>query len=229
MRPPPTASLKRVQRAIGVYGYRGAASRAVGIIRTAGQRHEPDPFDAEHGTDTDGVVRLERLSIRGPNGRYGVRYQPSETEATAAALRTLPIDYEHFTFIDVGSGKGRVLLIAAELPFRRLLGVEFAEELCRVAERNVENAGLEQRIQIVCGDAAAYEFPPDPLVLYFYNPFLVPVMRRVMESVTDSLRQLPRQAYVLLAGEHALAPELTAAGFAPVPSAGGLLAWRWPD
>jgi hypothetical protein len=54
-------------------------------------------------------------------------------------LRDLPIpDVSGYTFIDMGSGKGRMLLLAAEPPFRRIIGVEFASDLDALARSNVK-------------------------------------------------------------------------------------------
>lgn len=220
-----TAFVKRGRRAVWAYGYRGATMRAIRAMRH--RREEPDHFDTRYGTDTAGIVRLERLVTRGSNGRYAVRYQPSEPDATAEALRSLPINHDEFTFIDVGSGKGRVLLVAAELPFKRVIGVEFAEDLCRIAERNAR-ISRHYWIEVVCMDATEYELPAEPLVLYFYNPFLAPIMRSVMARAGVSLRDHPRPAYVVLAGDDGLATEIEIAGFVPVASCGPPRAWRWP-
>jgi hypothetical protein len=213
--------IKRTRRAVWAHGYRGAAIRAVRAIRP--HREGPDRFDAEHGTDTAGIVRLEGLSV-GPNGRYGVRYQPSDADIAIALLQALPIDHSEFAFVDIGSGKGRILLAAAGLPFKRVVGVEFAEDLCRIAERNARLVSRD-RIEVVCADATEYDMPPEPLVLYFYNPFLPPIMRRVMARVAESLRAHPRAAYVVLLGDQALAAEVVAAGFTPADSPE---VWQWP-
>jgi SAM-dependent methyltransferase len=177
------------------------------------------------GLDTGRAVRLEGLSIVGANGRYGVLYQPSDTRRVRAALASLPIRHDEFTFIDFGSGKGRVLLVAAAYTFRRIIGVEFAEELHHIAGQNIRRAlGRDTRAEAVCCDAAEYELPNDPLVLYFYNPFMAPIMRRVMANVSLSLRRASRPAYVILRGEESLAAEIRRVGFRqilPAPSDAG--------
>jgi predicted RNA methylase len=141
------------------------------------------------------------------------------------ALERLPIRYDEFTLIDIGSGKGRVVLIAAQLPFRRIIGVEFASELHDVAVSNVQRVRPnDPRLELVCQDVTDYEFPDEPLVLYFYGPFFAPTMRTVMERVTQSLRASPRRAYLVLLTTPDLQREAEMAGFERVDES----VFAWP-
>lgn len=84
---------------------------------------------------------------------------------------------ETYSFVDVGAGKGRALFLAAELPFRKIIGVELNPDLARVAQRNlaewrrVTRAKSEKRIRIVQRDALEFRWPRTPLFVYLYNPF----------------------------------------------------------
>ena len=99
-------------------------------------------------------------------------------------------------------GRGAALLLASEFPFKRIMGVEFSDELSAIARENVASFPTEAQrcgdIEIVCEDAAEFELPVDPLVLYFYNPFHEPIMREVMRRVVESLDDDPRPAFVIL-------------------------------
>jgi hypothetical protein len=176
-----------------------------------------DRFDEEMGVSTAGIVRLESLSVPSENRRLGVRYQPSDPETLRRTIAALPIRYEEYAFVDIGSGKGRALLVASEFPFERILGVEFSQELHEIALRNIAAySNPEQRcaaIEAVCADATEVELPGLPLVLYFYNPFLEPVMRRVMANVTASLEARPRPAFVVLSKDTPLGAAVVEAGF----------------
>jgi hypothetical protein len=46
-------------------------------------------------------------------------------------------------------------------------------------------------------DARDYEFPNTPIVLYLFNPFPVYVMEKVIENLKQSLRENPREVYVI--------------------------------
>ena len=105
-----------------------------------------------------------------------------------------------FTFIDLGSGKGRVLLMASDYPFRRIIGVEFIPELHRAAQKNIagysNDRQLCRQIESVCMDARDFQFPPGPLVVYLFNPFSESTFAQVLENLRRSVEQSPRPVYV---------------------------------
>jgi hypothetical protein len=107
---------------------------------------------------------------------------------------------QDFTFIDLGSGKGRVLLMASDYPFKRIIGVEFMPELHRAAEQNIANYSNDRQryrqIETVCMDARDFQFPLEPLLVYLFNPFDEPAFARVLENLRHSLEQVPRAAYI---------------------------------
>lgn len=107
---------------------------------------------------------------------------------------------QDFTFIDLGSGKGRALLMAADYPFRRIVGVECIPELHHAAQRNLAGYSSERQrcrqIDLLCMDARDFEFPPGPLVVYLFNPFAESTFIAVMERLRRSLLETPRPAFV---------------------------------
>ncbi len=130
-------------------------------------------------------------------------YVPVRVANAHAALRDLPIsNYSQYTFIDVGSGKGRVLFVAAEYPFRRVIGVEFATDLHEQAVANIKKyRHLGQRcvdIESVPADAAEFEFPNENLVLHLFNPFGPEVMKRMLANLQMSIERHPRHVIVVM-------------------------------
>lgn len=160
-------------------------------------------FDKSRGVQTAGEVALEDLTVLGSR-QNGHRYAPVRPVAARRLFRALPADLDHsnYTFIDFGSGKGRILLLAAEHPFREIQGVEFAAELHAVAEANLARyRHPRQRCRTIRSlplDARAYEFPPGPLVVYFYNPFGAEVMQTVLANLDASLDADPRDVLLIL-------------------------------
>ena len=116
-------------------------------------------------------------------------------------LHRIPARLEQFVFVDFGAGKGKALLIAALFPFRKVIGVEFSEELVNIARANVLSFRGAARacgeIELAHTDAAQFTIPGDPAVLYFYNPFREPVMRQVLSNVEQSLQQNPRLLFIV--------------------------------
>jgi SAM-dependent methyltransferase len=80
---------------------------------------------------------------------YATGYAGVPPSTLGPALAALPIKHEEFTFVDIGCGKGRALFIAAEFPFRRIVGAELAVELAQIARANVAlNPAWRERISI---------------------------------------------------------------------------------
>ena len=155
-------------------------------------------FDRKLGVDTDGWIELDSLTIPMGDPAKGIHYGPTPVLVVRWWLRELSVDARGFTFVDMGSGKGRVPLCAALHGFRRSIGVEFAEELHRVAQKNARAArthGLT--VEPILGDAAAFDFPSDPLVVFFNNPFTESVMESVLANLAISYGNRPRPIVVV--------------------------------
>lgn len=163
------------------------------------EKYAAHSFDRRHGTDTCTFADLDTLGIDSTNKRHGERYQPSPVYSLRRLLRRLDIRYPDFSFIDFGSGKGRTLLIAGELPFKQVIGVEFGAELHVQAERNIACYGprAAQQVTAVHADATQFVLPPDDLVLYFFNPFNQPVLAQVLANVNASLKATPRKVILV--------------------------------
>ena len=114
-------------------------------------------------------------------------------------IHAMDIDYPDFTCIDYGSGKGRALFVAAEVPFRRVVGVEISAQLHAVAEANLARyAGppLASEIELWCGNALDYALPPGNLVLHMYHPFGPDVLRQVLAMIDADATRIPRRIVI---------------------------------
>lgn len=158
-------------------------------------------YDRRHGVHTAPEVYLHELTIDSPNAKLGGAYSGTEPKYFREVMDGLDIDFEKFTFIDFGSGMGRALFLASERPFKHIIGVEFAAELNEIANRNIVNfSSPDQKcfsIESVCEDATRFELPDGPLVLYFFNPFDREVFSEMIANIKHSLRDNPRDIYVL--------------------------------
>jgi hypothetical protein len=160
-------------------------------------------FDKLYGVDTKGRIPQVKLKLNSnnPNKLYASRYQASDPIYFKNAIEALPIDYNNFVFKDFGSGKGRAILMASEFPFKRVAGVEFSEELHRIAQDNILRFHSEsvkcKDVQSVCMDAVAYPLPDDSLVCYFYDPFDEIIMAKVLLNIQKSFLQNPREIFIV--------------------------------
>jgi SAM-dependent methyltransferase len=159
-------------------------------------------FDTTRRVRTAGPVTLDRLTVRGDRAG-GHKYLPVRPIRARQILRNLPIrDYSAYTFVDIGSGKGRMLLLAAEYPFRKIQGLEFAAELHDQAEENIRRYRNRKRkcgtIESLRMDALNYTFPNENLVLYLFNPFGRDTLERFLTRLDTSIEQHPRDVILVL-------------------------------
>ena len=148
-------------------------------------------FDLWHRTDTSGRTMLDDAGVQSDNLGHGFYYEPVPAHVFRRALAALPIDHKDFTFVDLGSGKGRALLLAAEYPFAEIIGVEFAEKLHRVAQENLQDLQKKgANIRSIHADAASYAFPDTNLVIYIFNSFDEVVFKEVLAKLAVLGRNL---------------------------------------
>ncbi len=156
-------------------------------------------YDFEHSVDTTWANVSLRTRFR--ELLSGGQYQPSEPALFHQILDSIPVAVEGFTFLDLGSGKGRTLLMASQYPFRRIVGVELLGELNQVAQQNIARYRSERQkcfaIESHAGDARSFEFPGEAFVLYLFNPFPEYVLREVLANLHRSVTALPREVYVI--------------------------------
>jgi SAM-dependent methyltransferase len=157
-------------------------------------------YDWEFRVDTTSATVSWRARLL---GLMHSAYQPIEPDLFREIINSLEIDFSRFTFIDIGSGKGRALLLAAEYPFRRIVGVELLPELHSIAEENIRKYSSEKPacrdVQAVCADAGEYSFPAEPLVVFLFNPLPQAGLNQLVGNLEASLRENPRPVYVIYA------------------------------
>jgi SAM-dependent methyltransferase len=166
------------------------------------QRYGDAEYDWEHRVNTTSasVGWRERLL-----GVFHSPYQPTEPglfhEMMGALSRQTGFAFGDFVFIDLGSGKGRTLLMASDFPFCRVVGVELLPALNLIAQENLNKYRSDAQkcfaIESTCADAAGFDFPGEPIVLFLFNPFPESGLRRVIANLEQSLREYPRKVYVL--------------------------------
>ncbi len=96
---------------------------------------------------------------------------------------------------------GRAVLLAAELPFRRVVGVELNPTLARIARRNLAvwraSGRARAPMKMICGDAVEFRLPAGPCLAFMFNPFGAPVMRRLLAAWKKALAGQPAQFDIL--------------------------------
>ena len=162
------------------------------------QRYGDMEYDWENRVDTTSGTVGWRVRLL---GLFHSPYQPTEPALFREMMASLPIEFDQFTFVDLGSGKGRTLLMASEYPFRKIIGVELLPALHQIAQDNLAKYKSKSQkcfaLETICDDAADFLFPVEPLVLYLFNPLPESGLTRVMANLERSLSAHPRAVYAL--------------------------------
>jgi hypothetical protein len=173
------------------------------------RRYGDVEYDWDHRVDTTSATVGWRNRLL---GMFHSPYQPTEAALFHEMMQALPTDFDGFTFIDLGSGKGRTLLMAADYPFRRIVGVELLPELHHTACENLRKYASQTQkcfaVETRCEDAREFEFPAEPTVLYLFNPLPEAGLAGTLQSLEKTLSVHPRKVFVLYHNpilEHVLA------------------------
>lgn len=203
---PAPSKLQRIRHSVASTGvWRSFADLLTLLL--AYQPERDHAFDRRFGTDTAGSVESSDLGIVDAHVReQAIRYLPSPPDVTRWMFRSVDLTPAQCTFVDLGCGKGRVLLVASEWPFKRIIGVEISQALVAVARNNArcvrEAEPKRTPIEVECCDAATFVFPEGALLVHLYHPFEAELLARVLAQLEASWLARPRRiivAYLLYA------------------------------
>lgn len=163
-----------------------------------------DKFDKIYRTDTSGELLIKDTNLSESESKSGAQlYWATPEPLDRYLIGSLDIAFTDYTFIDFGSGKGRVLLVASQFPFQKIIGVEFVPELHEIAEKNIHIYKSNQQkcnnISSVCMDAVEFCIPETPIVLHFYHPFKSEskILSKVLNNIKKSLVEKPRPVWII--------------------------------
>jgi SAM-dependent methyltransferase len=154
-----------------------------------------EAFDARFGTDT-------AAPFLGRDHKPGAYFYVATTASLVyEILSSLALPPDTFAFVDMGSGKGRALLVASEFAFAKIVGVELSPHLHRIAEENIARFSPASQqctaFELHCMDVVDYEYGPEPVALFLFDPFGRDTLRSVIANLEASLKEKPREAYVV--------------------------------
>lgn len=162
--------------------------------------HPFHPFDAQYGVDTSGLIGGGDLRSGHRNDVFNTAYYGMAPSRFQRVMQHWIADQSHaaletYTFVDLGCGKGRAVMLASEFGFREVVGVELHAALAKIAENNLAVWTAAGRavcpVRIVCQDATEFVFPDGASLVYLFNPFAAPVMTRLIERIETDYAQRP--------------------------------------
>lgn len=158
-------------------------------------------FDLIHGTDTHSwIVKETNRSneiAEALSGDHDMLYRCSWTMEIRTAFEVLrnhlKDTFERYSFVDIGCGKGKVVLEWAlslkKLGLRqRLVGLDYCEPFIHVAKNNQRVLGLSNEISFVYGDASEFDYASlgPGVIAYLYNPFEPRTLAKVLAKLNET-------------------------------------------
>jgi SAM-dependent methyltransferase len=194
-------TLARTLHSLRTRGLSATAKSARRRLADVAARLRDRTFDRRYRTETRLMVENAAMrDVTSPNLVRGIRYEPTRAAPFRRVLAAARIPARG-TFVDLGCGKGRVLMLAALHGFERVTGVDYSPALCEAARRNLDALrtarGLRFDAAIHLLDAADYAFQPDDAVVFLYNPFDDVVLGRVLDALRTSLAAHPRPLWLV--------------------------------
>lgn len=199
-------------------------------FRQAMRNRHDRRFDRMHGIDTCDSVAIADLDLPDAGADHHP-YDPTCVDDFSRIVRHLKVDPARFTLVDIGSGKGRILILAEEAGFARVIGVEGDARLCQIARDNVacwrRGRTGPDRIEIVQADARAFDYPGGDLVIFFYNSFGGTLLDEVIATWATLARDQDRRL-VIAYHNHLFADRIDATGMFDRRDLRPLIPWRKP-
>lgn len=196
-RHPDSRLLHKALRRLREHGPINLCSHLRTVLVRRLHEHLIDRRNAAHETiPTSPVAELDRLTIDSENRTDGIHHEATPRLILDWMYALLPADLSGWCFVDYGAGRGRVLIEAAQKPFAKVIGVEFAKELWTIANHNlgalpadvVQAGGVE----ILLDDATRIDMPHLPSIGFLFNPFQSQTLRKVLSRITKCYAEQPR-------------------------------------
>lgn len=162
-------------------------------------RHEIDG-EKKYGINTTGINKLKRLSVKGDNKKHASIYQGANYYLLEKAFTFLNEEKASGTLVDFGSGKGRIMAVAAFYGFENIKGIEFAPALSAAAEKNIDSIKSkypDSNFSIITENAVNYKVEKDDSVFFFFNPFDEKIVLQVVKNILEPLKNYPRKIFVV--------------------------------
>jgi len=158
-------------------------------------------FDKKYGVETLKIEKDYLDGLPATDIESCEFYQATIWRRFSKSIECLPSESAGFTFIDLGSGKGRALMYAALKGFNKIIGVELSNHLNQIARSNLEQFKKRQnknyKIELISVDANQYLLPDENLVIFMYNPFTGKTMQKVVENIQQWVTNYNKVFYII--------------------------------
>ena len=151
-------------------------------------------MDKENGWDK--LLQIKTTGRDDENSdEYRYPYEPTDYKVLERLVASELIGSENVV-LDYGCGKGRVDFFLSYRTKAKTIGIEYDDRIYQTALENRKNVISKVKPDFVPARAEEYEVPLDVDRCYFFNPFSVEILRKVMARILDSYYESPREMFL---------------------------------
>lgn len=158
-------------------------------------------WDAKYKLDTRSEVAIQDLDISSDEKKHADKYKPTRTRYFRKLIQHLKPDLNG-VFVDVGCGKGRILILAAMFGFKEVRGIEISNQLSNISSKNIETfrARFEKAfcVEVLCLSVLDYHFRHDETFVFLYSPFDYTITERFLCKLEESIAKSPREVTLVI-------------------------------
>lgn len=150
--------------------------------------------DARFGLKTTKNVPLHEMHVPATTKKNARKYQGTPYKILHKIMSFCRDHYPHHDFIDIGSGKGRSLFMAASYGRKNVGGIEFSKKLCEIAKKNSKSFSsrfpqLKTWPNLWHADATTFDYPDTPTLYFLFNPFDTYILNIVLDKILKDNHQ----------------------------------------
>lgn len=153
--------------------------------------------EKKYSINTTGADELHNLEKQGIDISHATIYMPVSYSLLEDLFEQLPAGRH---FLDLGSGKGRALCVAAHKGFTQVTGLDFSKALCHTATENLTKTKEQVstfNFKVINNDAFYFDIPDDVDCIFLFNPFDEIIMSAVVNNICSSLQNNPRKISII--------------------------------
>ena len=174
--------------------------RVLGTLSIMGSCLLDASFDLIHGTETLKRIPPDRIRTDSENKIHSSYYGATKARPFLRLLSLLRLPQDA-VFVDLGAGKGRVVMLAAKYGFRKIIGIEFSKPLCLQARTNLQGflrkSPSNSQVEIIESDVTQYRWSDDETIFFMFDPFSGEVLSEVLQNIRASVERKPRTLWLI--------------------------------
>ena len=149
-----------------------------------------------HENSWDKLLQIQTTGRDDTNSdEYRYPYEPTSYRVLERLVSSGLLD-ESDVLLDYGCGKGRVDFFLSYRTKAKTIGIEYDGHIYQSALENLKSVIARVKPQFVLASAEEYNLPADVNRCYFFNPFSVEILHKVMARILESYYEDPREIFL---------------------------------